>query len=243
MRRMLFWSRPFPIYDATYVFRVRPRRKNVPFDSPTGYYTTFFWGNNGAFEWDNRGPNTYYGAHPYPVPSPHGPGQWEISVHGRDDVTGTEVEWERWYVQVFRAWRESASRTHHEFYWDWPDPSRVIHTLVDDPLWAAIDPPSPAIVIGQAPDFGGNSWGGYRGWEEFNGVIRGLQFYSNVLSLDEVAAEIAVPESTLAGRTKLWYLNRDPRPGDVADKKSTGARNDPAWDGGTAHEWVGSGIE
>src|SRR5882724_7582408 len=52
VRRMLFWHNPFPIYDATYVFKVFPRKKVVPTNSPTGYYTTFFWGNDGAFAWD-----------------------------------------------------------------------------------------------------------------------------------------------------------------------------------------------
>ncbi len=126
-RRMLYWHNPFPIYDATYIFKVYPRKKASSAYN-TGYYTTFFWGNDGRFDWDT-GPyrlNTYYGAHPYPVPSPDGPGQWEISVALDDFVTGSEVEWDRWYTQAFRAWRESASITHHEFYWDLPDTSKVI---------------------------------------------------------------------------------------------------------------------
>ena len=57
VRRMLFWHNPFPIYDATYVFKVFPRKKVVPTNSPTGYYTTFFWGNNGllAGNWSTPG--------------------------------------------------------------------------------------------------------------------------------------------------------------------------------------------
>ena len=58
VRRMLFWHNPFPIYDATYVFKVFPRKKIVPTNSPTGYYTTFFWGNDGAFAWDGGAANT-----------------------------------------------------------------------------------------------------------------------------------------------------------------------------------------
>ncbi len=30
VRRMLYWHNPFPIYDATYIFRVFPRKKTVP---------------------------------------------------------------------------------------------------------------------------------------------------------------------------------------------------------------------
>lgn len=239
VRRMLYWRNPFPIYDATYVFRVYPRRKAVP-PFPNGYYTTFFWGNDGTFTWDNGGANTYYGAHPYPIPAPNGPGQWEISVYGNDYVTGSEVAWNRWYTQVFRAWRESPSVTHHEFYWDLPDTSRVIRRTIDDVNWAKLNPPAPAIVVGQAPDNGtGVSWGGYVGWEEFNGIIRGIQIYSGLLSLEEVQSEIAAPLSTVGGRSKIWYLNLNPRPNDVTDKKGIGTPHDPSWAGTTALEWTG----
>jgi hypothetical protein len=235
---MLLWSSPFPIYDATYVFRVFPRRKNPPSLGRTGYYTTFFWGNNGNFTWDGGGANTYYGAHPYPVPAPNGPGQWEISVNGGDLVTGSEVQWGRWYVQVFRAWRESARLTHHEFYWDWPDTTRVLRHTVDNTAWASRNPPRPAIVMGQTPDLNGGSWGGYPGWEEFNGVIRGIQMYSGLLTMQDLAAEIAAPGSSTNGARLLWYLNLNPRPSDVRDKKPNGAPNDPIWEGTTAREWV-----
>jgi hypothetical protein len=234
-RRMLYWHNPFPIYDATYVFRVYPRKKTEPYN----YYTTFFWGNDGAFAWNNGGANTYYGAHPYPIPAPTGPGQWEISVSSADFVTGREVDWNRWHVQVFRAWRESSTVTHHEFYYDWPDTSKVISQTVNDSNWAKTNPPTPAIVIGQAPNLNGVSWGGYPGWEEFNGVIRGIQIYSGLLSLQDVTAEINSPLSTVQGTSKIWYLNRDPRPTDVADKKGIGTPHNPAWAGSPALEWRG----
>src|SRR5262245_48076964 len=54
-RRMLYWHNPFPIYDATYVFKVYPRKKT---SGPTGYYTTFFWGNDGTFIWQSGNANT-----------------------------------------------------------------------------------------------------------------------------------------------------------------------------------------
>ena len=211
---MLYWHNPFPIYDATYIFKVYPREKTSEHGDFL-YYTTFFWGNDGRFDWDNGNANTYYGMHPYPVPAPTGPGQWEISVNGNDFVSDTEVEWNRWHTQAIRVWRESSSITHHEFYWDWPDRSKVIEETVDDPAWAKKNPPTPAIVIGQAPDFNGQSWGGYPGWEEFNGIIRGIQIYSGLLSLSDIQAEIDVPKSTTAGQNLIWYLNTDPRPGDV----------------------------
>lgn len=236
-RRMLYWHNPFPIYDATYVFKVYPRRKNNP--NIPNYYTTFFWGNDGTFIWDNGNANTYYGAHPYPIPAPTGPGQWEISIRSNDYVTGTEVDWDRWHTQAFRAWRSSATTTHHEFYYDLPDTSRVISVDIDDASWAAVDPPTPAIVIGQAPNLNGASWGGYPGWEEFNGVIRGIQIYSGLLSVSDVQAEIASPLSTAAGQGLIWYLNVNPRPDDVTDKKGTGTPHDPSWDGSPAALWTG----
>src|SRR3954470_10756099 len=61
-RRIVF-ANPFPIYPATYVFRVLPRKKATG-PNPR-YYTTFFWGNNGNFVWDGGSGNTYYGMHPY----------------------------------------------------------------------------------------------------------------------------------------------------------------------------------
>jgi hypothetical protein len=235
VRSMLYWHDPFPIYDATYIFKVYPREKTT---GDYKYYTTFFWGNDGTFIWDGGAANTYYGAHPYPIPAPNGPGQWEISIYANDFVSGMEVEWDRWHTQAFRAWRESASITHHEFYYDLPDTTKVITHTIDDPTWANEDPPTPAIVMGQAPDLDGASWGGYPGWEEFNGIIRGIQIYAGLLSLDDIQAEIDAPESTAAGQMFVWYLNTDPRPSDVTDKKTGGTPHDPAWDGTPPLEWV-----
>jgi hypothetical protein len=239
-RRMLYWLNPFPIYDATYIFKVYPREKPVP-PNPNGYYTTFFWGNNGLFTWDTGDvANTYYGAHPYPVTAPDGEGEWEISVAGQDVVVSpaVKVDWDRWHTQAFRAWRESAALTHHEFYYDLPDTSKLIEHDVNDAGWADTDPPTPSIVIGQAPDVNGSSWGGYPGWEEFNGIIRGIQIYSAALSVADIASEIATPKSTAAGLASIWYLNLDPRPNDVADKKGVGDPNNPSWDGVPALEWT-----
>ena len=237
VRRMLYWSNPFPIYDATYVFKVYPRKKTTP-PSPNGYYTTFFWGNNGDFAWQGGTGNTYYGAHPYPIPAPFGPGQWELVVGGQDWVTGSEVVWDRWYTQAFRAWRESPSVTHHEFYYDLPDLTKVIRVTITFPNWATQNPPNPAIVMGQAPNLNGESWGGFPGWEEFKGIIRGIQMYSGLLSINDILSEIASPMSTTAGNNLIWYLNLNPRPTDVSDKKGIGTPNNPAWAGTTAFEWV-----
>jgi hypothetical protein len=248
VRRMLYWSNPFPIYPATYIFKVFPRKKIVPQNSPTGYYTTFFWGNNGSFIWNGGSANSYYGMHPYPALGsgpPNGIGAWEISVDSNDFTTGQEVGWDRWYTQVIRVRRVNATTTEHEFYYDWPDQTKVLTHTINDPAWASTNPPFPAIVVGQAPDqcgpppcSTGSSWGGYPGWEEFNGIIRGMQFYTSYLSLTDMAAEVASPKSSTAGASSIWYLNLDPRPSDVTDKKGVGTPHNPAWGGTTALEWT-----
>jgi hypothetical protein len=221
-RRIVFTS-PFPIYPATYVFSVFPRKKDTG-PNPR-YYTTFFWGNNGNFVWDGGNANTYYGMHPYPIPAPNGPGQWEISIRSNDFVTGSEVQWDRWYTQVIRVWRESASTTRHEFYWDWPDKTKLLQQTIDDSTWAARNPPSPAIVVGQAPNFNGQSWGGYAGFEEYKGIIRGMQFYNSLLTLPQIDSELAAPGSAV----KPWYLNLNPTPADISDK--SGSNHHPVWEG------------
>lgn len=256
VRRMLYWSNPFPIYDATYIFKVFPRAaKTGPHPR---YWTTFFWGNNGNFTWDNSNANTYYGAHPYPFDGyTSNSGQnWEISVYGGDyppniPNNGAEVSpWGRWYTQAFRALRIDSAKVRHEFYYDLPDTSKLIVTEFSDANWAKKNPPYPAIVVGQAPDQNGPppaplssgkaSWGGYSGWEEFNGMIRGLQIYSGKLSLTEIQAEISSPMATTTGRSLIWYLNLNPRPEDVSDKKNQGSPNNPIWDprGTTALLWT-----
>jgi hypothetical protein len=147
------------------------------------------------------------------------------------------VQWNRWYTQAFRAWRENSCTTHHEFYWDLPDTSKVLKASSNDCNWARTNPPKPAIVMGQAPNVGGYSWGGYAGWEEFNGIIRGIQIYHGLLSVNDILSEINAPQTTAAGQQFMWYLNLNPRPSDVADKKAGGTPHNPRWDGTTALEW------
>jgi hypothetical protein len=250
-RRMLYWNNPPPIYPMTYLFKVFPRKKTFTGECPgtrTGYYTTFFWGNNGAFAWQGGNANTYYGMHPYPSLGsgpPCGFGSWEISVFSGDDTTGVEVSWDRWHQQAIRVRRTAVDTTEHEFYYDW-DPAnppttcnaanKCLSHTVQFPTWATTNPPNPAIVIGQAPDICGvppcstnTSWGGYPGWEEFNGRIRGIQIYSQYLSLTEINQEIATPKSSAVGLANIWYLNLDPRPTDVTDKKATGTAHPGTW--------------
>ncbi|HYR87803.1 MAG TPA: LamG-like jellyroll fold domain-containing protein, partial [Terriglobia bacterium] len=65
----------------------------------------------------------------------------------------------------------------------------------------------------------------------------GIQIYSGLLSLSDIQSEIASPKSSANGQNFIWYLNLDPRPSDVSDKKGIGTPHNPAWAGTTAAEW------
>jgi hypothetical protein len=207
------FTNPLAIYPATYLWKFRPRQQN-------GYYTTFFWGNDGSFLWGPTAPDSYYGAHPYPSPPPNGSAhKWEISVFGDDYLSSQDVVYDRWYTQALRVWSDGSGK-HHEFYWDLPDTTRVIR--VDVPSsYGNIMPPSPALTFGDAP------------WNEsdeiMNGVLRGIQVYDVALSLSDILAEFGSPRSTADGTVHLWYLNLDPTPTDISDK--SGNAHHPQWVG------------
>jgi hypothetical protein len=233
---MLYWASPFAIYPATYIFRIYP--KGPKLGTNPRYWTTFFWSNNGTAAWQSGNQNTYYGFHPYPNPAPNSSNQeFEISANSNDILTGSPVAWNRWYTQVMIVWRESAAITHHEFYYDYDlwlssgGSQGMIDYDINFTGWANVNPPIPCICVGQAPDIlgvgasSGQSWGGYPGYEEFKGIIRGMQFYDLNLSLGQVANEIASPGSA---RTP-WYLNLNPTVLDVTDKSGSG--HHPLWDG------------
>ncbi|HTE39542.1 MAG TPA: hypothetical protein VK629_01860, partial [Steroidobacteraceae bacterium] len=65
--------------------------------------------------------------------------------------------------------------------------------------------------------------------EIMNGVLRGIQVYSDLLSMQDVTAELATPLSTSAGGASIWYLNIDPTPTDISDKSDRG--HNPSWVG------------
>jgi hypothetical protein len=207
------FSNPLAIYPATYIWRVYPRQQS-------GYYTTFFWGNDGPFWWDNGSPNTYYGAHPYPYPPPSGTPRWEIATdRGGDYLSSDSVAFNRWYTQALRVWSDSSGK-HHEFYWDLPNTSRVIRVDVSA-SFGNINPPNPALTFGDAPWNPSN--------EMMNGIIRGIQIYSTTLSVNDIMTESTAPLSTSSGASKVWYMNLNPTPSDISDK--SGANHQPEWVG------------
>ncbi|MCA9596682.1 MAG: hypothetical protein KC776_25370 [Myxococcales bacterium] len=203
---------------ATYVWRAYPRQQ-------PGYYTTFFWGTTGNFTW---GGYTYYGFHPYPQKdgTVH---RWEIAGDNGGDFLGDDVIYDRWFTQVARVWADGSGK-HMEFYWDWPDQSKLLaHTAGTS--YGNGDPPAPALTWGDAP--WPSSTGIYgpsgEGNEVYDGILRGIQIYSDKLSLADVQSEIDSPVSTAAGKASIWYLNIDPTPTDISDKSGQG--HDPEWVG------------
>jgi hypothetical protein len=215
-----------PAYGAagsgvTYIWRAYPRQQN-------GYYTAFFWGNddgkgtiNGTFLWKNGSADTYYGAHPYPHNGHFGVAHdWEIAAQ-QDDYLNGAVVYNRWFTQALRVWSD-ASGKHHEFYWDLPNTDAahlVSHTSPTS--YGNVNPPAPALTWGDAP------WN--PGQEVFDGVLRGIQIYSGLLSLSDIQAEASAPLSTPAGANSIWYLNINPTPSDISDKSGRG--HNPLWIG------------
>ena len=217
-----------PIYGpggngVTYIFKVRPKQH-------TGYYTTFFWGNDDGvgfidtFTWHNGGADTYYGMHPYPQGETGSNGtvhNWEISADTLDVQNGLAVK-DAWYTQAVRVWADGAGVKHHEFYWDWPKQDaahKVVHNSPSN--LNNLNPPFPALTFGDAP------WA--PGQELCSCTLRGIQIYSSLLSLADIQNEITAPQSTVAGANSIWYLNANPTPTDISDKSGKG--HHPAWVG------------
>jgi hypothetical protein len=239
------------MYSATYLFKVFQRNQVSGIGDGSRYYTTFFWGNNGRFDWGSDYDRSYYGAHPYPTPAPGGDGKWEISASANDFVTldngaSPYVVNNSWYSQAFVAQNLGGGAYQHRFYISLPSvaaANRITHQVSSPPVM----PPKPAIVVGQAPEYGaGASWGGYSRWEEQNAIIRGLQFYSSVLTETQIVAlsgfqsdQEVLNYCSANNITSLWYLNMNPTPTDVSDKKRTGSANSPVWQGSAANLWTG----
>jgi hypothetical protein len=67
------------------------------------------------------------------------------------------------------------------------------------------------------------------GQEVWSGILRGIQIYSNQLTIAEIMDEINAPLSTTNGQQNIWYLNVNPTPNDISDKSGRG--NNPTWVG------------
>lgn len=201
-----------PMYPATYVFRVNPRKQ-------AGYYTTFFWGPEGEF--NGKG---YYGAHPYPAGEPKDESlnhNWELSISGHDYIDdenkhATGVEYGRWHTQALRVWDNGMKKV-HEFYWDLPDTTKVIRVELDQDYG-----PNTGF---NSLSFGNSQFSPIS--EHCNCTLNGVQTYAASLSPTEIISEIQSPLSTPAGKEGVWYLNISPTPDDISDKSGKG--HHPEW--------------
>ena len=204
-------------YPATYIWRVNPRHQ-------LGYYTTFFWGPDGAFTG-----NGFYGAHPYPdgggsSTTTH---KWEIAINANDyvnDANGnsTQLGYDVWRTQALVVSKVNAE-IETRFYWDLPNTSKVIIHTTQFSNYASTFPAAP--YAGYALTFGDAPWS--LGNERLSGVLRGIQLYSSTLSVNDILTEANAPLSTSAGSNSIWYLNLNPTPSDISDKSGKG--HHPAW--------------
>ena len=94
-------------------------------------------------------------------------------------------------------------------------------TTRHQPQHLFFNPPAPALTWGDAPWAPGN--------EVWNGVLRGIQVYSGLLTTSEMLSEANAPLSTASGANTIWYLNMNPTPTDISDKSGKG--HNPSWVG------------
>lgn len=225
---------------ATWIWKIYQRQQVSGVGDLSRYYTTFFYGNNGSFNYGAGYDQSYYGAHPYPIPANTGDGKWEISVNANDYITRDDTSapylTEKWHSQAFRVQNTSGNIHEFKFWIDLPSVTTA-NTITQSVNSARTTAPSPCIIFGQAPDNGsGQSWGGYSRWEETNGIIRGVQIYAAVLTEAQITALAALETNAavLAKCTELgisapWYLNMNWTVTDISDKSGNG--HDPSWAG------------
>lgn len=225
---------------VTYIWKAYPR------SGQTGYWTSFFWGNdqgNGNFDdflWVPGGSaDTYYGPHPYPPGGASGTThEWEISVEQQDFTNGS-VTYDRWHDQAFIAWGAAGVAKQHEYYWDLPntDASHRVTRTTASTTWGDTNPPAPYLTIGDAP------WN--PGEEVYKGILRGFQFHAAKLTLTQAnllkTCQTNAQVLALCAAQSLsapWYLNMNPTPTDISDYSGNG--HHPSWVGATRPAlWVG----
>jgi hypothetical protein len=221
---------------ATYIWKVRPLQQ-------VGYYVTFWWSNNGSFLWNNGGPNSYYGAHPYPTTSDNmgTEHRWEIATDFGGDFFRTNsgsnktVVKNAWYTQALRVVRNADGTKTLTFYISLPSlaPSDIIQITVPA-HYGELNPPFPALTFGDSPWFAGYQH------ERLSGVLRGIKIFNRSLSESDILAEAAHDSLVTAqGQLSIWYLNINPTPSDISDKSGNG--HNPIWADPAARAGLWSG--
>ena len=80
--------------------------------------------------------------------------------------------------------------------------------------WGNKLPPTPALTWGDAPWAPGN--------EVWNGVLRGIQIYSSLLSVNDILAEVSAPLSTTAGVNNIGTSTPTPQPATFLTRMAMG---------------------
>ncbi len=183
------------------MWEVTPTQQN-------GYYTTFFWANDGAFQSGNR----YAGFHPYPFTEPRPDAtvhHWEISANGSD--TPVLAPWEGVddngnstlvvkgvkYTQAASI-KVVGSDYVITYYWSLPTLTKVVTWTFATSQYAG-DPTSPIFVIG------GNAWASTT--ENLSGDFGRIKIFSDALSGTDLASEGTdfTQLKTAAGTANIWF--------------------------------------
>lgn len=208
---------------VTIIWRVYPVQQ-------TGYYTTFFLGEDNTDFSNIVKPRGYVGCHPYPDNFALGVNHnWEISIEGNDYITddnanNTAVVKSQWYQQ---AMVETAvgNNQHVVYYWDLVTNSNRVMTYqtTTNPLANA--------QSNRALMWADNPWNPAD--ECLSGTLRGMQVFQAALTLTQINAlrvcetDAAALSVASAQSVTHWYLNINPTPSDVTDKSGNG--RDPVW--------------
>lgn len=212
------FNTPPTISPLTLVWKLYPIQQ-------TGYYTTYFWGEEGGAVITTWG---YHGCHPYPVGGASGTvHNWEVASEGGDDIVDengndTTVAKGRWHTQAAIIRNSGTYELDIDFYWDLAtSATRLInHVTISSPRNNL--PSNPGLFFGDAP------------WSESNemlsGIIRGIQVYDAALTLQQIQDRMDLSSDSAvvsADPGSLWYTNLNPTPSDISDKSGNG--NNPSW--------------
>jgi hypothetical protein len=172
---------------------LNPQSNGLPFSGPggagwtlireytpiqqAGYFAPFWWSNNGRFDWFGPGSsNTYIGCGPYPQDgSASGTTHWEELAgleNGRDttdNLAGGKIVVTQSVkrIQALRMTRNGNGSKTGTYWYNLPNVTNSdIIQFTSDPTFGEVDPPSPALTIGDSPwyaDFQHERAAGYHG--------------------------------------------------------------------------------
>lgn len=197
----------------TYVWELQPRQQS-------GYYATWWWSNNGTFDWNGGSSNTYLGAHPYPRGGGTGTTVHDWEIAGMETGTDTiltlsgaakQVTKDQWFTQAMRV---NGSTKNARFYIDLPSVANG-DVISKDRVGSFGDanPPNPALTFGDSP-----WWADYQ-HERLSGLLRRVKVFNTLLSEADTLAEAADMTQivTAAGQAAIWFGKKNYTADDVTN--------------------------